>query len=170
MRFLCLVAGLLISSSALSASFPAPTGTQYEGDVVRVKDGDTIVVLDAERVQHNIRMANIDAPEHAQPWGERSKEHLSRLCFGKRVRVVVTDQDRHWEREVALIVADGVESNTAQVAAGMAWVYDRYNRDTRLPSIQSEARAARRGLWADQLPIPPWEFRREKRGGAPARP
>lgn len=38
------------------------------GRVVSVTDGDTIKVLDADKVQHKIRLTGIDAPEKAQPF------------------------------------------------------------------------------------------------------
>ena len=49
------------------------------GRVVRVTDGDTIVVLDAGKVQHKIRLQGIDAPERHLAFGTKSKEHLSEL-------------------------------------------------------------------------------------------
>jgi endonuclease YncB( thermonuclease family) len=54
-----------------------------EGRVVSVADGDTVTLLDSNRQQHRIRLAGIDAPEKAQPFGQRSKQHLSNLAFGK---------------------------------------------------------------------------------------
>ena len=54
-----------------------------EGRVVAVADGDTITLPDANRQQHKIRLAGIDAPERAQPFGLRSKQHLAELAFGK---------------------------------------------------------------------------------------
>ena len=54
------------------------------GRVVGVADGDTIAVLDAQRVQHKIRLAGIDVPEKLQPFEHRSKESLSELVFDKR--------------------------------------------------------------------------------------
>lgn len=69
---------------SLALSVHADTIT---GRVVGVADGDTITVLDANRQQHKIRLQGIDAPEKAQPFGERSKQNLSRLVFGKDVRV-----------------------------------------------------------------------------------
>ena len=53
------------------------------GKVVSVADGDTITVLDADKTQHKIRLNGIDAPEKAQPFGQRSKQSLSDLVFGK---------------------------------------------------------------------------------------
>jgi endonuclease YncB( thermonuclease family) len=59
------------------------------GKVIGVSDGDTITVLDAERTQYKIRVAGIDAPEKAQPFGQRAKESLSTLVFGEGGRCPV---------------------------------------------------------------------------------
>ena len=77
---------LLVLSVLLVSIAHADTLT---GRVVGVADGDTITVLDADRQQHKIRLGGIDAPEKAQPFGQRSKENLSRMVFGKDVRVEV---------------------------------------------------------------------------------
>jgi hypothetical protein len=60
-----------------------------------VADGDTITVLDADRQQHKIRLQGIDAPEKAQPFGQRSKESMSTLVFGKDVRVEWEKRDKY---------------------------------------------------------------------------
>ena len=62
----------------------------FEGRVVSVADGDTITLLDSNRQQHRIRLAGIDAPEKAQPFGQRSKQHLSELAFGRTRRPIAT--------------------------------------------------------------------------------
>jgi endonuclease YncB( thermonuclease family) len=51
------------------------------GKVIGVSDGDTITLLDSNRQQHRIRLAGIDAPEKAQPFGQRSKQALIRAGF-----------------------------------------------------------------------------------------
>ena len=63
--------------------------------MVGVADGDTVTVLDADKVQHKIRLAGIDAPEKSQPFGNRSKQNLSDLVFGKYVRVDWDKRDRY---------------------------------------------------------------------------
>ena len=61
--------------------------TTLEGRVVGVADGDTLTLLDSERKRYKIRLGGIDAPEDGQPFGQRSKENLSDMVFGKDVRV-----------------------------------------------------------------------------------
>lgn len=134
------------------------------GTVVGVTDGDTITVLDDQRNKHKIRLAGIDAPEKSQPFGKRSKEHLSSLVFGRRVTVETEKQDRYG-RTVGKMIIDGLDVNLAQVVAGMAWHYKKYGGE-QSPSdrllyadAEQEARMARRGLWQDATSTAPWSFR-----------
>lgn len=84
----------LVLAVLLMVSIGASAET-LTGMVVGVADGDTITVLDANREQHKIRVAGIDAPEKAQPFGQRSKESLSAMVFGKEVDVHWHKQDRY---------------------------------------------------------------------------
>lgn len=126
--------------------------------IVGVTDGDTLTArCDQQTVK--IRLAEIDAPEKAQPFGARSKEHLSNLCFDVEAEVYPQTTDRYG-RTVARVTCDGVDASAEQVRSGMAWVYDKYVRDKRLYAAQDDARAARRGLWSAEGAIAPWEWRR----------
>ena len=70
-------------------------GDTLTGRVVGVADGDTVTILDADHQQHRVRLQGIDAPEKAQPFGQRSKENLSRLVAGKDVRVDWAKRDKY---------------------------------------------------------------------------
>jgi endonuclease YncB( thermonuclease family) len=137
------------------------------GNVVGVADGDTITVLDADKVQHKIRLAGIDAPEKKQAFGNRSKESLSDLVFDKTVNVETEKRDRYG-RQVGKVLVNGQDVNLVQVERGMAWFYRQYQReqspnDRRLyEAAEDAARADKRGLWRDAEPLPPWEFRHNK--------
>ena len=52
----------------------AVSGETLVGKVVKVADGDTVTVLDADRVQHRVRLAGIDAPESNQPSARRRRK------------------------------------------------------------------------------------------------
>lgn len=136
---------------------------EHSGRVVGVSDGDTITVLISGNRQLKVRLAEIDAPEKAQAFGQRSKQSLSDLVFGKHVRVIQEDMDRYG-RVVGRVYVNGLDVNAEQVRRGMAWVYKKYARDRSLYAIEDEARAAKRGLWSDPNSVPPWEYRRGKRG------
>jgi len=150
---------------ALACNANAETIT---GRVVGVADGDTITVLDARKVQHKIRLAGIDAPEKKQPFGNRSKESLSQLAFGKTVDVETSKRDRYG-RQIGKVLVNGQDVNLLQVERGMAWFYRQYQReqspnDRRLyEAAEDAAKANKRGLWQDSAPVAPWEFRRPNR-------
>lgn len=160
LRFCFVLVAALWSGAVLAGTL--------SGLVVGVTDGDTITVLDDQRTQHKIRLAGIDAPEKAQAFGQRSKEHLSSLVFGRQVLVETEKQDRY-RRTVGKVVIDGRDANLAMVVAGLAWHYKKYQSE-QSPSdrllysdAEREARDASRGLWQDAAPTAPWDWRHNKR-------
>lgn len=125
--------------------------------MIGIQDGDTLTVLRAGRPL-KVRLADIDAPEKKQPFGARSKQSLSDLCFHRDAELDIRTIDKYG-RTVARVHCDGVDANLAQVERGFAWVYTQYNKDSSLPAVQERAKSAHAGLWADRNPVPPWEFR-----------
>jgi endonuclease YncB( thermonuclease family) len=112
-----------------------------------------------------IRLYGIDCPERYQPFSRKAKQFISEMVFGKEVEVEPVDIDRY-NRLVALVTVSERLVNEELLNAGFAWVYTRYCVRPiceKWRALESEAREARRGLWADPNPIPPWEFRRKKR-------
>ena len=97
--FRALIILVLLALTSLASA--APVVHVLEGRVVAVTDGDTIKVLEPARskdsppTEHKIRLAGIDAPEHDQPFGSRSKQSLSNAVFNKPVRVEWSKQDRY---------------------------------------------------------------------------
>lgn len=140
-----------LSFSCLAADFT--------GQVVSVQDGDTLTAL-VGRTQFKIRLAEIDAPELRQAFGQRSRDSLAALCFHKQARLEPVDRDRYG-RTVARVECDGVDANREQVRRGMAWVYLKYSSpSSALHSVQSEAQSARSGLWSEPGAVPPWDWRK----------
>ena len=132
--------------------------------VIAIADGDTLTArCETPSGLENIkvRLAEIDAPEKSQAFGSRSKQRLADLCFQKQASVTPRTKDRYL-RTVANVECAGQDAGAEQVRAGMAWVFDRYVTDRSLYAVQDDARSAKRGLWADANPIPPWELRRAK--------
>ncbi len=113
------------------------------------------VVARSER----IRLHGIDCPEKRQAFGNRAKQFTSKLVFGNTVTVQVMDRDRYGRTVGVVLLPDGRSLNHELVRAGLAWMYRRYTNDQSLSDLEEEARVARRGLWADRNPIPPWEWR-----------
>lgn len=127
--------------------------------VVAISDGDTIKVRCPDQPQTVIRLAEIDAPEKVQPFGQRSKRMLSDLCFHKQAEVRPSASDRYG-RTVARVICAGTDANAAMVRAGMAWAYTRYLSDPQIRAMEIVARRERLGLWADDHPVPPWDWRK----------
>jgi endonuclease YncB( thermonuclease family) len=148
-----------ISDAAPSAD--RATAVSFTARVVAITDGDTLTVLDEQNQQHTIRLAEIDAPERRQPWGDRSRQHLSALAFGKTVSIQQTDTDRYG-RTVARVFANGEDINRAMVRDGNAWAYREYLTDQTLLGTEARARQAHSGLWSlsDAETVPPWQWRR----------
>ena len=111
----------------LALAFTANAET-VTGRVVGVADGDTLTVLDVDKVQHKIRLAGIDALEKKQPFGNRSKESLSELTHDKTV-TIETDKRDKYGRQVGKVLVNGQDVNLVQVERGMAWHYKAYERE-----------------------------------------
>jgi endonuclease YncB( thermonuclease family) len=156
-----------VAAAVVCASAPAYAG-DLEGRVVGIQDGDTLTILDAGKHQHRVRIAGIDAPEKAQAFGESSKEHLSRLAFGKQADVRCNKRDRYG-RDVCSVYVGMRDVGLEQVRGGYAWWYRDYAREQTpadrqvYEAAEQEARGARRGLWRDAAPTAPWDWRRKGR-------
>ncbi len=135
------------------------------GKVVKITDGDTLYVLDANYKEHKIRLAGIDAPERRQAYGLASRKHLLSIVAGKQVTVEYQKRDRYG-RIVGKVWVDGVDACLEQVKAGLAWHYKKYQHaqsaeDRELyADAENKARNDRLGLWRENNPMPPWEHRR----------
>lgn len=129
-----------------------------QGRVVGVSDGDTVALLTPDKTQVKIRLAQIDAPEKNQAFGQASKQSLSDMIFGKDVRVEVETKDKYG-RTVGQIIYNGKDINLEQIKRGMAWFYVKYGSDQIYASSEAKAKAGRIGLWSEPGAIPPWEFR-----------
>ena len=117
----------LAVSLLLLLTLPLAQAETLTGRVVRVTDGDTIVVLDASKVQHKIRLTGIDAPERGQAFGTKSKEHLSDLVAGKSVVVDYSKYDRY-QRILGKVLVNGEDVNLEQVEAGYGMALQEVSR------------------------------------------
>ena len=151
MKIFWVVLLLALASRAVDAA-------TLDGRVVGVSDGDTVTVLDADRQQHKIRLGGIDAPEKAQPFGQRSKENLSRMVFGNDVRVQWDKRDRYgrivgkiWVRPVSCPTCPmTLDAGHAQITVGLAWWYRKYAKEQSPRTValtSSPSRRPRRSGW-----------------------
>jgi endonuclease YncB( thermonuclease family) len=146
---------LLVSGSATA-------GTLF-GTVSEIHDGDTITIICLKRPLM-VHLAGTVAPEKEQPYSEVARQHLSDLILNKEVVVESSGLGEN------MLIVGRVFLKESDVGAqmlrdGAAWYDKPY--DTILTEEQRQlysaceqaARSERRGIWQDQNPLPPWEFK-----------
>ena len=153
-RFLILIL-ILTFTTALIAD-------ELRGKVVSIADGDTITVLDENKKQNKVRLNGIDAPEKKQAFGAKSKVRLGELVAGKDVVVEWKEKDKYG-RIVGQVHQGSLDVNLQMVKEGLAWYYKKYSKSAELGRAETEAKAGKKGLWANPNPVPPWGFRKAEK-------
>lgn len=141
-----------------SAADPKPRLQKSRGKVVEITDGDTFT-LQVDKTKQRIALAGVDCPEDGQPFSNEAKQALSGKILGKTVETVWRERDRYG-RILGVVRLGGECVNTQLVREGWAWHYRAYSDSKSLTRAESEARKAKRGLWAQRNPVPPWQWRR----------
>jgi endonuclease YncB( thermonuclease family) len=157
---------LILTGAMLTAQLivaPDANAESFTAKVLSVPDGDSL------NVEHNgskekVILYGVDCPELGQAYGEEARKYTDERCWNK----VLTFDDRGRDdkgRTIAVVyLTDGSNLNQALVEAGLAWWSDKYApKETKLKELHAAAKAARKGLWADANPIPPWIFRNGER-------
>ena len=135
----------------------------FTGPVTRILDGNTLEVLHDQHPER-IRLSGIDCPEKGQAYGQKSKQAASALVFGKEVTLQTHGKGRYRRTLADVLLLDGTHVNHELAKHGWCWWYRKYAAgNAELEKLESEAREAQRGLWADPHPVPPWEWRRRGR-------
>jgi micrococcal nuclease len=127
--------------------------------VVGIIDGDTIKCLSEDKELIKIRLASIDAPESKQPYGQISKQNLSRMIFGKMVQVIFSSQDKY-SRTIGTIYYQNKDINLEQVNHGYAWVFREFSKNPIYYVAELNAKKHKLGLWQDKAPIYPSIWRK----------
>lgn len=141
---------------------PILTFSQLRGKVINVKDGDTVVVLDSYKEQHIVRVADIDCPEYKQLYSNLAKNFTSDQVFSKEVFIEIRGKDRYG-RTIGLVFYDDNKNLSRELLKkGLAWHYVRYSESPNFSNFEAVARATKIGLWQDNNPVPPWDWRRKK--------
>jgi len=144
---------------AIMLLVPAWAG-DFSGSVIYVSDGDTIEVLHSQ-YSERIRLYGIDCPEKGQAYGNKAKQVVLALVFGKDITLQTHGKDKYKRTIADVFLADGTNVNHELVKEGWCWWYRRYApEDVDLQRLEQDARDAKKGLWADPQPIPPWVWRR----------
>lgn len=140
----------------------------FEARVLYVCDGDSVWVTGAYRGRLKLRIAGIDAPEYKQPFGRESAKFLQDLVKGRRVTVKALARDEYG-RFVSIMTVGKKDVGLALLDAGLAWAYRRYffslspEMQKRYADAAERAARARIGLWQDEFPEAPWDWRTRRR-------
>jgi endonuclease YncB( thermonuclease family) len=156
-------------SAIVAALLLASVGTAYaasiSGRVTGVADGDTLTIQTDDGRRIRIRLQGIDAPERTQTYSQVSRSSLQEMTAGQRVTFDVDKFDRHGRSVAVVRLSDGTDVGLRQIKAGLAWHFKRYELEqspedrAAYAAAEAIAKAARRGLWRDGAPVPPWEYR-----------
>lgn len=133
------------------------------GLVVRVSDGDTVVLLDADKTQHRIRLDGIDCPESKQSFGSKATQFVRDKIGNETVNVHYNKKDRYGRVLGVVVTQEGENINEALLANGLAWYYKYYNDNPVYAKLEQEAKDKKLNLWSEKNPIEPYEFRKMKK-------
>lgn len=160
-----LVVGLALLAGMVSAATGAQTQAQVQTvRVVRVVDGDTVVIRSAESLNLKVRLQGIDAPECGMPFGPQAQRFLEQLVLGRTVQMTTTGRDRYG-RTVATLEVGEQDVGFALLEAGLAWHDRRYHRQRLQGATNHYAEAQQgavlsfTGLWAQPRQVAPWRWR-----------
>ncbi len=164
------IRGVLIAFSLTSLCVlllaHAANAAELHGTAVKIFDGDSFVLRDAKSHETEVRLFGIDAPEHAQPHAEQSRDALKALIEREPLVVEIRSIDRYG-RTLGVVIRqrDQLRVNERLLREGDAWLYRRYQDDPRWVRLELQARHEHAGLWS--LPakdrVAPWVYRKELR-------
>ncbi len=134
-----------------------------QAQVIEVESGNTLVVTSKKRALR-IRLKAVAPPEVNQPFSEAAREHLKTLVIDKVVALEYTHLEDGYLH--ARVILNGIDIGSQMLRDGVAW-YD-HAGDFGLKEVdrnlsaqwEQAARNEKRGLWQEQSPVAPWEYRR----------
>jgi len=157
LRFCALLGAAFAGAAVLAGEAPcrAPLGAPTVA-VKQVIDGDTVVLGDGR----SLRLIGVNAPElgrrggNDDPLAAAAEAALARLLRPGELRLVAGREafDRHGRSLGDLFLADGELAAAALVRAGLGFAVVVPPNDAHIGCLlaaEREARAARRGIWAD---------------------
>jgi endonuclease YncB( thermonuclease family) len=131
------------------------------GKIIKIKDGDTVVILDSLNNQITIRLAEVDCPESSQPFGKQAKKFTADEVGMKNVTYQIISKDRY-NRTIAKVFYNGKYLSKEIIRNGFGWHYKQYSTSKELSDIEIISRKNKLGLWKDKNAVEPWEFRKNK--------
>lgn len=155
----------VILAAVFIAGCSGGDGKTIRGRVARISDGDTLTIIASGNKRQKVRLYGIDAPELHQAFGQKARNQLEKLIDGRDVSVEELYGD-DYGRTVGIVKIGGENINQQMVKSGFAWVYEHYCKKSFCRDWEGDeaaARRARKGLWREKDPMPPWDWRRANR-------
>ncbi len=140
--------------------------SDISGTVISIVDGDTFDVEHEQGIER-VRLNGIDAPETGQHFSQHARQFIEEMTAGQHVTIETKGRDKYEQTISDVFLADGRHLNKELVKAGLAWWFCRYSVDAELQQLEEDAREAKRGLWKDPAPTPPWIYRKLQRNQVP---
>lgn len=135
---------------------------KFEGVVVEVSDGKTVVIDAGQSKRMVAELQGIEVPEQEQELHQTVVDHLRKLLMGKQVKFYPAG----WTlpKIKGQLVADGVDVSQQMLRDGAAWYAPGGSLDYAYlyKTSEAQAKAENRGVWSVKGLKPAWEFRQEK--------
>jgi micrococcal nuclease len=155
--FTCFLFCIFIATSQAEESI-YKVAYVYDGDTVKLRPIDS---SDSQE-EFKLRLTDIDAPERNQSYGLKSRRALIKLCKGKNIIVTaqITGTDKY-QRSLGRLKCNGIDASYYLAEHGLAWFYTQYSSDIAIENATKNARRLTLGIWADENPIAPWDWRHQ---------
>lgn len=134
-----------------------------KGKIIRVSDGDTVVVLDSTNTQHRVRLDGIDCPEKGQPFGTKAANFVKELTRQTEYVIVEWEKKDRYGRILGVLYVGDINVNEKLLENGLAWHYKHFNQDQKLADLEQQAKDKKLNIWSEKNPIEPYQWRKGKR-------
>jgi endonuclease YncB( thermonuclease family) len=159
MRYILIIFCLLNFSPAIAME-------EIVAQVIAVQDGNTLTIQASDGETYEVLLFGIDSPELGQAHGKDAKLFLEKMVLKKKVTVKFHGKDRTGKRLAVILLKNEEDPRVELLKEGLAWTVEK-NAPQELEPYIRWARAKKKGLWEEETPTPPWQFRREQSMTAP---
>jgi micrococcal nuclease len=133
-------------------------GATFTGWGYKALDGDSVTVAISTEKIISIELDGIDCPELEQDFGKEAQDFTKNFIYKKKVKVEIKGYEAE-DRVIGRIILEDKDLSLALIEAGLAWYDKKKSPDKSLAKAQKSAKKAKKGLWSDPNPTPPWIFR-----------
>ena len=165
--FASLLSAFLLLPISDLALYATETEHILHGQVENITYGDVFTVKGDDGKLYVVHLRANDAPDTGQKYFNESKDALTKLIKKKTVDVHWTEKD-HAGRVIGDVYVGEVLVNLHMIEDGWAWYYKEHLESDELQDAEQEAREAHRGLWAQESPQSPWDYRNSKKSAVVA--